>query len=248
MSRENRKTTSPFKSASALLCAVLMLIAVLSGCAENGAAPEEPSSDLSSSDSSGETLTDNREFASDETEKSAISEPVSEPASGETAPSSESAKETEKSTSPTERPTQKPAKPAEKPTKPAEKPTQPKPTQPPALTSRQQAEKILQIVNRYRKENGVGPLVFDEDLNAAAGIRVKEIQVSFSHTRPNGEICFTVSDKAYGENILYGTSDAEYAMELWMDSTGHRENILNPDYKTIGVAYENDHWVQLFGI
>lgn len=82
----------------------------------------------------------------------------------------------------------------------------------------------------------------------------------FSHTSPTygtpGEmlIRFGVDWTAYGENIAAGQRTPQEVMNAWMDSPGHRENILNPDFTYLGVGYvpgntESDYatyWVQLF--
>ncbi len=76
----------------------------------------------------------------------------------------------------------------------------------------------------------------------------------FDHTSPTyGDLSdmmneFGITYSVAGENIAQGYRTAESVMEGWMDSQGHRENILNPDYTEIGVGYEkNEHnWVQMF--
>ena len=82
-------------------------------------------------------------------------------------------------------------------------------------------------------------------------MRAAETEVSFSHTRPNGEDCFTASDKMYGENIAWGYSTPRDVMKGWMTSPGHKTNILNGGYRTIGigclVTKKGTYWVQCFG-
>ena len=75
----------------------------------------------------------------------------------------------------------------------------------------------------------------------------------FSHDRPDGTSCFTVLSQCgvsgfwtAGENIAAGTSNPEAAMEMWMNSEGHRANILSGDFTHIGVGYQDNAWVQLF--
>jgi uncharacterized protein YkwD len=80
----------------------------------------------------------------------------------------------------------------------------------------------------------------------AAGIRAGEIAALFSHTRPDGSECFTVLEecgvpyRTAGENIAKATtgyrSPAE-VIQMWMDSSGHRANILNRDYTSVGIGY-----------
>ena len=87
--------------------------------------------------------------------------------------------------------------------------------------------------------------------------RAQEIAQSFSHTRPDGSSCFTileefgVSYRAAGENIAMGQRTPEEVMDGWMNSSGHRANILNGTFTSIGVGYYVDgagaaHWVQIF--
>ncbi|MCM1172631.1 MAG: CAP domain-containing protein [Clostridium sp.] len=114
-----------------------------------------------------------------------------------------------------------------------------------------QAYEVLGIVNQRRAEEGLSPLVMDRRLTEAAMTRAAEIVVSFSHTRPCGLDCFSVSQSAYGENIAYGYQSSAAVMNAWMNSTGHRNNIMKPGYESVGIGcfYHNGvyYWVQLFG-
>lgn len=114
------------------------------------------------------------------------------------------------------------------------------------------AYEVLTKVNEQRASNGEPALAMDASLMEAAMLRAAEITIKFDHTRPNGEKCFTVSGLAYGENIAYGYSSSEDVMTAWMNSDGHRRNILDSDYTSIGVGcfYKDNtyYWVQLFGI
>lgn len=117
-----------------------------------------------------------------------------------------------------------------------------------------EAQRVLALVNQIRAENGVAPLVWDGDLEDAACMRAAECAVYFDHTRPNGQTCFSLTSKMSGENIAAGVGSAEQVVSLWMNSEGHRANILNPSYKSMGVgmAYIEDgqygyYWSQNFG-
>lgn len=78
----------------------------------------------------------------------------------------------------------------------------------------------------------------------------------FSHTRPDGSSCFSVIRGRYthvAENIAAGHESAAETVEQWMNSPGHRANILDPELEELGVGYcyaegsDYDHyWVQLF--
>ncbi len=121
------------------------------------------------------------------------------------------------------------------------------------------AEQVLYYVNIEREKAGVSPLTLDSTLCNAADIRAKEIVGTFSHDRPDGSSCFSVLDgtsfaNSYkGENIAAGYSSAKDTVDQWMDSSGHKANILNSNYKYLGVGFCSDssaaykyYWVQLF--
>lgn len=122
-------------------------------------------------------------------------------------------------------------------------------------TDEQMRREVIDIVNEERSNAGLSYLETDESLSKAAQLRAEELTKKFSHTRPNGSSCFTaIKSDAFGskgENIAMGQTDASAVMISWMDSAGHRENILNPSFTHIGVGcytYEGrKHWVQLFG-
>ena len=105
------------------------------------------------------------------------------------------------------------------------------------------AEEVIRLTNAEREKAGLNPLEMDNSLMKAADVRVKEMGESFSHTRPDGSKYITAAQEAgysgsyVGENGSAGKSTAEYIVSSWMNSEGHRENILNPNYNYIGVAY-----------
>lgn len=116
---------------------------------------------------------------------------------------------------------------------------------------------VLKIINKERKKKGLKALSMDKDLLDAAVTRSSEIALYYSHTRANGSECFTVDRKVMGENIAAGSAPGGFdytskeVMEQWMNSPGHRRNILDKNYKCVGVACfeteESTFWVQLFG-
>ncbi len=126
------------------------------------------------------------------------------------------------------------------------------------------AFEVLAIVNAERAKVGLRPLRMDAELLDAAMVRAAETALLFSHTRPNGEACFSISGSMFGENIAYGHNNAAGTMEQWMNSPGHKYNILNgwsntpSEYKnpmrytTIGIGcFEyagRCYWSQAFGI
>lgn len=119
------------------------------------------------------------------------------------------------------------------------------------------ARQVLNIVNRERAAVGLSALSWSDELANAANIRAKEMVVLCEHTRPNGTSCFTVFDECgiqyryAGENIAWGQTTPEEVMKDWMNSPGHRANILKGDYGKLGVGYlvtEDGwrYWTQLF--
>ena len=118
------------------------------------------------------------------------------------------------------------------------------------------ASKVLAIINEERAKNGLGALTTTTALNNAATKRAKEIVSKFSHTRPDGTSGVTVlgeyniSYRAWGENIAYGQRSAEAVMDAWMNSDGHRKNILNSNFGKVGIGcYEQNgilYWTQVF--
>lgn len=90
----------------------------------------------------------------------------------------------------------------------------------------------------------------EESLLESAMIRAAECSLLFSHTRPDSTLCMTVNDKMSGENIAMGQSTASSVMTSWMNSDGHRENILTEEYGSIGIGcFQIDgryYWTQCF--
>ena len=100
-----------------------------------------------------------------------------------------------------------------------------------------QAKAMFNAMNQSRLEAGKVKLNWSNDLANAASIRSKEISVSFSHTRPNGQKFNTVNPSiVFGENIASASSNALETHQLFMNSAGHRENILDSDFKSVGIA------------
>ena len=119
------------------------------------------------------------------------------------------------------------------------------------------ANQVVKLVNEERAKAGLSPLSVNSKAANAAQTRAREIEKYFSHTRPDGSSFNTalteagVSFRGAGENIAYGQITPQQVMEGWMNSSGHRANILNANYTSIGVGhYKNgagvDYWTQLF--
>ncbi len=118
---------------------------------------------------------------------------------------------------------------------------------------------MLRLVNKERLSKGLQPLSTFDDLQASCDIREPEIAQLFSHTRPDGSACYTAltgTAKDYGiagENIAAGNRAPAATFEQWMNSTGHRENMLRDGFSHMGVGYRHVptalyryYWVQMF--
>jgi uncharacterized protein YkwD len=108
------------------------------------------------------------------------------------------------------------------------------------------------LINQQRVNAGLGELRWDDNLAACAMVRATELPSSFSHTRPDGSDWYTVCpDLMYGENLAYGYRTPEEAMNSWMSSPEHKQNILTPGFTSSGVGvYEVNntwYWNQEFG-
>lgn len=119
-------------------------------------------------------------------------------------------------------------------------------------------EQVVELVNQERAAAGLSPLTSDSELNKVAQMRAQELVQKFDHTRPNGSSCFSALDEAgvsyftCGENIAAGQSSASGVMDSWMNSPGHKANILSSSYSKIGVGFYKVNsgyryfWVQMF--
>ena len=150
----------------------------------------------------------------------------------------------------------KPETPSQKPETPSQKPDNPS-QEPEEDEEMSFTEQVVQLVNEERAKVGLNPVTIDDGVTAAANVRAKETKTSFSHTRPDGTSCFTalkeqnVNYRGAGENIAWGQKTPEAVMEAWMNSSGHRANILNEKFTKIGVGLYQDsngrnYWAQMF--
>ncbi len=120
----------------------------------------------------------------------------------------------------------------------------------------QYVAEVVRLVNAERAKEGLSALKSDSTVQSAAQVRAQEIVSTFSHTRPNGSSCFTALEAAgvrysgAGENIAYGQKSPEDVVNAWMNSPGHRANIMNKNFTTIGVGcYKSGntyYWSQFF--
>ncbi|PFG35026.1 CAP domain-containing protein [Sanguibacter antarcticus] len=136
---------------------------------------------------------------------------------------------------------------------PAETPT----TAPSTSTSNglsTEGAEVLRLVNVQRVENGCSELRLDSQLTSGAQLHSEDMYANdyMSHTSLDGR---TPSDRAAatgyssygGENVAKGYRSAAAVMDGWMNSPGHRANILNCSFVAIGVGVEVDAWTQVFG-
>lgn len=167
-------------------------------------------------------------------------------------------------------PEEKPEQPQqpENPTKPEEKPQQPQQPQNPTKPEEQNnssntsissvEREVARLVNLERQKAGLAPLTLSEELSRVARIKSQDMADKnyFSHTSPTyGDPfqmmrSFGIKFGYAGENIAKGYRGAESVMNGWMNSSGHRANILNANFKKIGVGYVEargtTYWTQLF--
>ena len=115
---------------------------------------------------------------------------------------------------------------------------------------------VIRLVNEIRVKNGLNPLISDWELSRVARYKSQDMKDNnyFSHTSPvygspfNMMKKFGISYKTAAENIAKGQKTPQAVVNSWMNSSGHRANILNPSYKKIGVGYVagGNYWTQMF--
>lgn len=117
---------------------------------------------------------------------------------------------------------------------------------------------VLRLINIERAKHGLSALQSTTALANAAQKRSDELVSSMSHTRPDGRSCFTVlgdysiSYTYAGENVAGGQATPERVVAGWMGSEGHRANILNANFKYVGIGYTKattgykHYWSQVF--
>ena len=118
---------------------------------------------------------------------------------------------------------------------------------------------VLKIANQERAKEGLEPLTSVPKLQEATDIRAAELVAVTDHIRPDGSDWATVFEEVHlhhtwaGENVAAGQRSPAAVMNAWMNSDGHRANILREQFVHMGVGYHYDrssmyqtHWVQLF--
>ncbi len=116
--------------------------------------------------------------------------------------------------------------------------------------------RVIELTNVERRNNGLSDLQAHGDLSNVARTKSNDMQENnyFSHTSPTYGSPFDmirdfgVSYNAAAENIAQGQQSPEQVVQSWMNSEGHRQNILNGDFTHIGVGYNENghHWTQMF--
>lgn len=116
--------------------------------------------------------------------------------------------------------------------------------------------KVIDLTNEHRRKNGLPNLQPDTALSNVAQKKSNDMQAKnyFSHTSPTYGSPFDmmrdfgVTYNTAGENIAMGQRSAEEVVNAWMNSEGHRKNILSPNYTHIGVGHtsQGNYWTQMF--
>ncbi len=112
---------------------------------------------------------------------------------------------------------------------------------------------VLKLVNQERNKAGLELLSMPAALQTACDIRENELATLYDHTRPNGQPQWTVIPESFpykpAENIAEGQLEPQQVMRDWMNSPGHKANILREKMCYLGVGVNTStpyHWVQLF--
>ena len=120
----------------------------------------------------------------------------------------------------------------------------------------QYEQEVIRLVNEIRVQNGLSALTYNWELSRVARYKSQDMVDNryFSHTSPTYGTpfqmirSFGLSYRSAGENIAYGPRTPQAVVNAWMNSSGHRANILSSSYTQIGVGYvANGHyWTQMF--
>lgn len=115
-------------------------------------------------------------------------------------------------------------------------------------------QEVAKLVNEERAKAGLQALQLDTKLSEVARAKSQDMKDNgyFSHQSPTYGSPFDmmkqfgITYNTAGENIAKGQQTPEEVMEAWMNSDGHRKNILSADFTHIGVGYVDGHWTQMF--
>ncbi|MGM8363881.1 CAP domain-containing protein [Virgibacillus sp. W0181] len=159
-------------------------------------------------------------------------------------------------------------KPAPQPKPEQTKPEAPAPQQKPEQPQQEQTNnheqgqlsqferEVVELTNNERTQQGLAPLKIDAELSRVAREKSRDMSVNgyFAHNSPTYGSPFDmmksygISYRTAGENIAKGQRTPQEVVNGWMNSSGHRANILNGDFTHIGVGYvkQGNHWTQQF--
>ncbi|GIO24914.1 CAP domain-containing protein [Oceanobacillus sp. J11TS1] len=117
-------------------------------------------------------------------------------------------------------------------------------------------QEVVDLTNQEREKQGLAPLELDTELSKVAREKSKDMQANnyFDHNSPNYGSpfdmmqSFGIDYNTAGENIAQGQQTPEEVVDAWMNSQGHRENIMNGDFTHIGIGYveQGNYWTQMF--
>ncbi len=117
-------------------------------------------------------------------------------------------------------------------------------------------KEVVRLVNEIRAQNGLKELTYNWELSRVARYKSQDMKDNgyFSHTSPvygspfQMMKSFGITYRSAAENIARGQKSPEAVVNAWMNSSGHRANILNPSFTEIGVGYvaEGKYWTQMF--
>ena len=166
------------------------------------------------------------------------------------------------STTPQQKPESTPSKPSTTPQqKPESTPSKPSttPEQKPSTDFSSYQQQVLDLVNAERTKRGISALTLDSNLSSVAPKKSQDMvnKNYFDHTSPTYGSPFDmmkqfgISYRTAGENIAKGQKTPQEVVTAWMNSEGHRKNILNPNFTNLGVGIAKDskgttYWTQMF--
>lgn len=115
---------------------------------------------------------------------------------------------------------------------------------------------VIRLANEIRAQNGLKALTADWELSRVARYKSQDMKDNryFAHNSPTYGTpyemmkSFGITYRSAGENIAQGYSTPQAVVNAWMNSSGHRKNILNPSFTRIGVGYvkNGNYWTQMF--
>ena len=159
------------------------------------------------------------------------------------------------STTPQQKPESTPSTPS---TNPEQKPES-TPEQKPSTDFSSYQQQVLDLVNAERTKRGISTLTLDSNLSSVATKKSQDMvnKNYFDHTSPTYGSPFDmmkqfgISYRTAGENIAKGQKTPQEVVTAWMNSEGHRKNILNPNFTNLGVGIAKDskgttYWTQMF--